>query len=135
MTSRSAWWDIYTEVPMAVLVDMHTSSGAEILAAALQDHLRAIIIGDKTAGKCEIRRVYEVGDGRLIRFRTAIVYRPVGEKIDGNGVRPNQEVSVSESVQDAIYGKLAMISDDNFDEIAFDPYLKKAQETLLSGLR
>jgi carboxyl-terminal processing protease len=73
---------------LAVLVDGETASGAEAVAAAIQDNHRGTVIGNPTAGVARIRVVYEVAGGAL-SLTTARLLRANGEAIDHRGVIPD----------------------------------------------
>lgn len=80
-------------VPMVVLVDGRTAAGAEIVAAALQDHGRALLIGAKTLGAGTIQTVLPLpaGQGALI-VTTHRVHRASGARLDGTGVAPDMRL-------------------------------------------
>ncbi|AUZ20197.1 hypothetical protein AL509_29870 [Achromobacter xylosoxidans] len=80
-------------VPMVVLVDRRTAAGAEIVAAALQDHGRALLIGAKTLGAGTIQTVLPLpaGQGALI-VTTHRVHRANGARLDGTGVAPDMRL-------------------------------------------
>lgn len=82
--------DTTSGLPIAVIVDGHTGAGAEIVAGALQDHGRALVVGQKTAGAGTIQMVLPLpeGQGALI-VTTARVHRPTGAALDGAGVTPD----------------------------------------------
>ncbi|WP_454690249.1 S41 family peptidase [Achromobacter aloeverae] len=82
--------DVVEGLPMVVLVDSRTGAGAEIVAAALQDHGRALLIGQKTAGAGTIQTVLPLPDGLgAMVLTTARVYRPNGARIETAGVTPD----------------------------------------------
>ena len=74
---------------LVVLVDRETGSGAELVAAALQDAGRARIVGERTAGLADIRVVYSFPTGDGMSLVIAHMLRPGGGKISGNGVTPD----------------------------------------------
>jgi carboxyl-terminal processing protease len=79
------------KAPLVVLVDEHTASAAEIVAAALQDHGRAEIVGTRTYGKATVQAVMPLIDGGALRLTTATYVTPSGAYIGGQGVRPDLE--------------------------------------------
>lgn len=78
-------------MPMAVLVDQATASGGEIVAAALQDHKRAAIIGRTTSGRASIQTVRPLQIG-AIKFTSSYYFPPSDRKIDGKGITPDHVV-------------------------------------------
>ena len=80
--------DITKNKPLVILVDGYSASAAEVLAAALSEQNRAILIGTKTFGKGTIQNVVKMGNGRAMTFTTAYFYTPAGNKIDKNGLNP-----------------------------------------------
>jgi len=66
------------DVPVAVLVDRRTAGVAEVVAACLQDHGRAAIVGSRTAGRGVVRSLVALGDGTQVRLTTAEYLRPAG---------------------------------------------------------
>ena len=81
-----------TNLPLAVLVDHGTASAAEIVAAALQDNRRAVIVGENTYGKALIQSIRPLGNGAALRLTTAHYYTPSGGDISLRGVAPDLHV-------------------------------------------
>ncbi len=70
-----------SETPIIVLVDGFTASAAEIISGALQDHDRAVVIGDRTFGKGVVQTVYPLPAGRQLRITTGSWYTPLGRSL------------------------------------------------------
>ncbi|MGI6657316.1 MAG: S41 family peptidase [Desulfobulbus sp.] len=83
--------------PLAILVNSGSASGSEIVAGALQDHKRAIIIGTTTFGKGSVQTVLPLLDGSGLRLTTAKYYTPSGDSIQARGIRPNMVVALKSS--------------------------------------
>jgi carboxyl-terminal processing protease len=89
--------------PMAVLVNEGSASGAEIVAGALKDLHRAILVGETTFGKGSVQNVMQLPDGSAVRFTTAKYYTPSRQVIQGNGVVPNIRVTLTAEQERALF--------------------------------
>ncbi len=75
------WPQLVPDLPMVILVDEFTASGAEILAGALQDYDRAIVLGERTFGKGVVQTVMNLPYGRRLRFTTGSWLTPLGRSL------------------------------------------------------
>jgi carboxyl-terminal processing protease len=82
--------DILPGVRVVVLVNGTTASAAEILAGALQDHRRAVLLGKRTFGKGSVQTVMPLSGGRAIKLTTSRYFTPSGRSIQGRGIDPDE---------------------------------------------
>ncbi len=109
--------DVGEEIPLVVLVNGGSASASEIVAGALQDRERAILIGELTFGKGSVQRPFTLSDGSELRVTIARWFTPNDREIHGQGLEPDIEVLFSEE-------------DAEQDQ---DPQLDRAVEYLLTG--
>ncbi|MBC8459349.1 MAG: S41 family peptidase [Deltaproteobacteria bacterium] len=83
----------HREYPMIVLVNEGSASAAEIVAGALQDNKRALILGSTTFGKGSVQTLFPLSDGSGLRLTTAIYYTPNGRSIQASGIEPDIKVA------------------------------------------
>src|SRR5438045_2782997 len=89
--------------PLAILVNEGSASGSEIVAGAMKDLKRAILVGETTFGKGSVQNVVQLPDGSALRFTTAKYYTPSKQVIHGNGVTPNIRVPMSAEQERALF--------------------------------
>ncbi len=106
-----------TDIPLVVLVDGGSASASEIVAGAIQDSARGILVGTTTLGKGSVQLVNTLSDGSQLRVTTARWFTPAGRAIHGEGLEPDIQVEITE----------ADIAADR------DPQLERAIEYLREG--
>ena len=102
----------YTGFPIVVLVNAGSASASEIVAGALQDHGRAIIIGQRTFGKASVQTILPLEDGSALRLTTARYYTPNGRSIQAKGIEPDILVSDGREPPD---GHAAMLREKDIE--------------------
>ena len=104
-------------IDMVVLVDGGSASASEIVAGALQDYDRAVLIGEKTFGKGSVQLLHELSNGAELRVTIARFFTPDDRAIHGEGLEPDIGVELTQEDLEA----------------DLDPQLDRAVEFLLNG--
>jgi carboxyl-terminal processing protease len=125
------------EVPVAVIVNGGTASSAEILAGALRDHGRAVVVGGATMGKGSVQTLLPLRDGSALRLTTAVYVTPAGHPVERVGILPDCAVSLTgaeEAGFDDYRREEALGREGSVKAVAYrDRQMDKAQE-LLRGM-
>ncbi len=88
--------DVMADTPIVVLINGGSASASEILAGALQDHERAVIMGTQSFGKGSVQTVIPLDETHAIKMTTARYYTPDGRSIQATGIKPDIEVRPAE---------------------------------------
>jgi carboxyl-terminal processing protease len=89
---RSRVSGMVPDMPMVVLINEGSASASEIVAGAIQDHHRGIVMGTKSHGKASVQTIFPLKDGSALRLTTSKYFTPVGRSIHGQGIMPDVEV-------------------------------------------
>ena len=88
--------------PMIILINRSTASSAEVIAGAMQDRNRAVILGEKSYGKGTVQEIIELVDGSKLEITIGKYRTPNGRKIDQVGVSPDLLVPEEEDLKKAL---------------------------------
>jgi carboxyl-terminal processing protease len=116
--------NVFIDGPMVLLQDEYSASAAEILAGALRDNERAILIGKTTYGKGTVQQIFPLSNGDRLKITVARFYSPVGEEINGAGIKPDIEVEdenclaaaelILSDNRDTMHGSIIALELDSF---------------------
>jgi carboxyl-terminal processing protease len=142
---KSQGRDLYTGFPMVVLVNRGSASASEILAGAIQDTKRGIIMGTRTFGKGSVQTVIPLRDGSAVRLTTAKYYTPANKTIQGEGIIPDVVVEKEKVVtqkENDIFDQIELMANRpketriefNSEKQQYDSQLARAID-LLKGIK
>ena len=106
-TFRTDDGDVAETIPLVVLVNSGSASASEIVAGAIQDRDRAVLVGETTFGKGSVQQIHPLTDGSELRVTIARWYTPGNHTIDGVGIVPDIEVATPEDLGGQEDGQLA----------------------------
>jgi len=99
----------YTDIPLVVLINKFSASASEVVAGALKDNDRALLIGEQSHGKGIVQGLYELSDGSGIKFTVAEYFLPSGISIEGVGVKPDILVELEpDSTEDLQFNNIQL---------------------------
>ncbi|HEX7665268.1 MAG TPA: S41 family peptidase [Polyangiaceae bacterium] len=96
----------FANAKIVILMDEWSASAAELLAGALQDQGRAVVVGQNSFGKGSVQSIIDLPDGAGLRLTTARYYTPAGHAIQANGIQPNVLVKASKKDPSSEYPEL-----------------------------
>ncbi len=103
----------HIDFPMIVLVNGGTASASEIVAGALQDHKRALVLGEQTFGKGSVQTILPIDDNAALRLTTARYYTPSGRSIQALGITPDVVMPTVIPVAAGGERRLPMVREEN----------------------
>ncbi len=92
--------DVEPGYPIVAIINGGTASASEIVAGALQDHRRALIVGAPSFGKGSVQTIIPLDDGSALRLTTALYYTPNGRSIQAEGIQPDIRLNDEKIVQE-----------------------------------
>lgn len=113
--------------PLVVLVNQGSASGSEIVAGAIKDHKRGVIMGAHTFGKASVQKVYKLSDGSAVKLTIAHYYTPNGTNIHRVGVQPDIELPQFTHAEKEMFNRLRMSE-------KLDDFLKETDDNVLQKL-
>ncbi len=119
-----------TDFPIIVLMNEYSASASEIVAGALQDHKRAVIMGTRSFGKGSVQSVVELGDGAGLKLTVARYYTPSGRSIQAQGIEPDIHLDPvdMEAYQKSIIHRKALREADMENHLSNDTVITEQPE-------
>lgn len=123
------------DMPLVILINKGSASGAEIVAGAVKDWHRGILIGTNTFGKGSVQSVLPLRDGSALKLTTATYFTPQGTNINEIGIKPDIEIALTSEEEEKLWKAKTKTEEKKEGlDLSLDPQLRRAVD-LLKGLR
>ena len=93
----------FTDLKLGVLINGRSASAAEVFTAAMKEHKRALILGEKSYGKGVVQKLFPLENGAALQMTVSHYLTPRGNAIDGEGIRPNIDLPLTVDTKDDVY--------------------------------
>ncbi|WP_394651969.1 S41 family peptidase, partial [uncultured Acinetobacter sp.] len=93
----------FQRLKLGILINHRSASAAEVFTAAMKEHQRAWVIGEKSYGKGVVQKLFPLPDGAALQMTVSHYYTPKDNMIEGKGIQPNQVYPLPADMKDEIY--------------------------------
>lgn len=93
----------FKDLKLGILINHRSASAAEVFTAALKDHSRAWVMGEKSYGKGVVQKLFPLPNGAAIQMTVSHYFTPNGSMIDGIGIEPNEKIPLAADVKESQY--------------------------------